>query len=417
MELYITDNRDTENQIDVRFWVQVGSQVRLTGRSRLRALQLELHPDKQPEERRSVVQPLFLLVQKEWESQPEENESHESETFGVPQSFKRDTAPKGERQERWPGWEWARRQATAFSEDTARPTQSAPRSKRSSQQSKQQSWQSTNNDFGKAAGPANDFSTFTAHETSAEADTDDDVDNGHQLEMGTHWTPESEDDEDAGIVPLLTRSWIFENVMHAFTNIQIARRSRGLDAEKPGHPWKTKMDRLEAEAWRLYAKQQCESGFHKFAVAEHLHKAIGLHPGRGELYLDRARSRLRFACPDGSDLLQMQKALSSEMQLQILEDCEKALARDSTLLEAFDLSIQLRCIKFEFLEVQSLATRGRRSALVGDSQVQASHFNSWRRCAKAVSRGLEKAQCALKVARPVIYFAVPFRLKDVEGSN
>jgi len=36
-------------------------------RSRLRALQRELHPDKQPPELRALAQPLFHLVQREWE--------------------------------------------------------------------------------------------------------------------------------------------------------------------------------------------------------------------------------------------------------------------------------------------------------------------------------------------------------------
>uniref|UniRef100_A0A7S4QKX8 Uncharacterized protein n=1 Tax=Alexandrium monilatum TaxID=311494 RepID=A0A7S4QKX8_9DINO len=36
-------------------------------RARLRALQLELHPDKQPPELRKAAQPLFLMVQREWE--------------------------------------------------------------------------------------------------------------------------------------------------------------------------------------------------------------------------------------------------------------------------------------------------------------------------------------------------------------
>lgn len=37
-------------------------------KKRLRSLQLELHPDKQPPEMRSHVQPLFLLVQQGWEA-------------------------------------------------------------------------------------------------------------------------------------------------------------------------------------------------------------------------------------------------------------------------------------------------------------------------------------------------------------
>jgi hypothetical protein len=36
-------------------------------RSGLRSLQRELHPDKQPPELRSHAQPLFMLVQREWE--------------------------------------------------------------------------------------------------------------------------------------------------------------------------------------------------------------------------------------------------------------------------------------------------------------------------------------------------------------
>uniref|UniRef100_A0A7S4QN57 Uncharacterized protein n=1 Tax=Alexandrium monilatum TaxID=311494 RepID=A0A7S4QN57_9DINO len=41
-------------------------------RARLRALQLELHPDKQPPELRKAAQPLFLMVQREWELLHEE---------------------------------------------------------------------------------------------------------------------------------------------------------------------------------------------------------------------------------------------------------------------------------------------------------------------------------------------------------
>merc|ERR1712039_1021819 len=37
-------------------------------KKRLRALQLELHPDKQVPDRRKYAQPLFLLVQAEWEA-------------------------------------------------------------------------------------------------------------------------------------------------------------------------------------------------------------------------------------------------------------------------------------------------------------------------------------------------------------
>jgi len=41
-------------------------------RTRLRRLQLELHPDKQPPERRVLSQPLFLLVQDRWEGEGED---------------------------------------------------------------------------------------------------------------------------------------------------------------------------------------------------------------------------------------------------------------------------------------------------------------------------------------------------------
>lgn len=367
----------------------------------MRALQLELHPDKQPEQRRSAVQPLFLLVQKEWESLPEAEQSehemhemcerHEKST----KSHSKNRAPQTQGPS---SWEWARRQATAFSEDAMNQGPNASRSRHGFQRNRRQQGQegATNNFFKPAAATNSPSCSFNEHEATADTDTDDGEDR-NQIEMGTHWTPEQEDDEDTGIVPLLATR-IFENVMHAFSSIQLARRSRGLDAEKPGHPWRAKMDRLEAEAWRLYAKQQCEGGFHKFAVAEHLHKAINLYPARGELYLDRARSRLNFVCP-ALDLVQIQTKVSSEMQLQILEDCEAALARDSSLLDAFDLAIRLRYIRFELVEVQTLAAQGRRSALVS-CNARAGDFTSWRRCAKAVSRGLERAQGALKVAQP-----------------
>jgi len=47
-------------------------------KKRLRALQLELHPDKQAPERRQAAQPLFLLVQEEWEATEAEEKGQQA---------------------------------------------------------------------------------------------------------------------------------------------------------------------------------------------------------------------------------------------------------------------------------------------------------------------------------------------------
>ncbi|CAJ1440757.1 unnamed protein product [Effrenium voratum] len=275
-------------------------------RSQLRALQLELHPDKQPEGRRLAAQPLFLLVQSEWEAEKEEPVRHPPQEDGA--------ARRNE-----DAWEW---------ED----------------------------------------------------------DQGNQIELGTHWTLQEEDDEGTGIVALLSTG-TFENAMEAFTSIQIARRSRGLDAERPGHSWKAKMDRFEAEAWRLYAVQQGQTGFQRFAIAEHLQKAIRLHPDRGELYLERAKSRMSMASAGSIPDKELQK---------VLDDCQAAISRDGSLGEAFDLAIRARLASLAsasapeptLAEIADLASRGRRTAADAD-------FVAWRRCAKAAHRGLRKAQDAI----------------------
>ena len=350
-------------------------------RQRLRALQLELHPDKQPEDRRSVVQPLFLLVQQEWESQPEEVETTTTldKDEGRPQNWE---------------WEWAKRRATAFSDQDKAKEQNSK-----TKQPKKQGQGAT-----KPKPKPKPTSKATVPETrhfAFNTDIGDSDSDGHdQLEMGSHWTPYSEDDEDTGIVPLLAMG-SFESAMHAFTSIQLARRSRGLDAEKPGHPWKAKMDRFEAEAWRLYAKQQVQKGFQKFAIAEHLYKAISLHPDRGELYFDRAISRVRFAClgTETPSVTDLSKLPDKEFQ-KVLEDCETALCWDSSLLDAFDLALRLCCVSFELSKISDLATRGRRSALAHHNGDRARDFAAWRRSAKVVQRGLDEAQKALSVTCP-----------------
>ena len=247
-------------------------------RQRLRLLQLELHPDKQPEERRLVVQPLFLLVQQAWELQQEVQEV---------------VSPR----QAW--CDWAQR-ARAFNEKETPKAKAKPKAREAPRAEPKP----------KAPREAKvpDLGTSESSE-------------GERALPGRHWSPQDEEDED-GIVAFLS-SGSLEDVMQAFTSIQVARRSRGLDAERPGHPWKAKMDRLEAEAWRLLAKQQRSSGFHRFAMAEHLQKAISLDPGRGELYLDRALSRLA----DNVSLEALAELDQGELS-KALEDVNLALSKD-----------------------------------------------------------------------------------------
>ena len=258
-----------------------------------------------------------------------------------------------------------------------------------------------------------EFSEFRKFTFSTEDLSTDSENPGAELQMGSHWTPDSEDDEDSGIVPLLV-SGSFENAMHAFTSIQLARRTRGLDAEKAGHPWKQKMDRLEAEAWRLYAKQQGQNGFHQFAIAEHLQKAISLHPDRGELYFDRAMYRVRLSShsspeADVTDLSILSRLQHKDFQ-KVLEDCEAAISRDCTLLDAFDVLLRLHCVKgldaFDVSKVYDLALQGRQSARAMGDDERASDFASWRRCAKVLQRGLRRAQSALSVTWLIIWLSL-----------
>eukprot|EP00435_Cladocopium_sp_Y103_P067107 s1043_g29.t1 len=361
-------------------------------RQRLRALQLELHPDKQPEDRRSAVQPLFLLVQREWESQCEESQVKSGGPHGCHGSDGHWATHQAS------PWEWARRQASAFSQaqqgtGTRNSRETGGRSSASKQVPKAKA---TTKPTRPTQTQTPGSFTFSTEDLSTDSETEA---AGTELQMGKHWTPGSEDDEDSGIVPLLA-SGSFEDAMHAFTSIQLARRTRGLDAEKVGHPWKQKMDRFEAEAWRLYAKQQGQNGFHQFAIAEHLQKAISLHPDRGELYFDRAMYRVRLSCPeaDVTDLSILSRLQDKDFQ-KVLEDCEAAISRDSTLLDAFDLSLRLHCVKgldaFELSKVYDLALQGRRSAQAMGDDERASDFASWRRCAKVLQRGLQRAQSAL----------------------
>ena len=378
-------------------------QTKFSWRQRLRALQLELHPDKQPEDRRSVVQPLFLLVQREWESQCEESEMKSEphgprEPHGPPEPHGSD----GHWASQASPWEWARRQASAFSHEAqGTATRNAKRETGGRSNASKQGPKAKPST--KPTGPTQTQNpgsfTFSTEDLSTDSENP-----GAELQMGSHWTPDSEDDEDSGIVPLLV-SGSFENAMHAFTSIQLARRTRGLDAEKAGHPWKQKMDRLEAEAWRLYAKQQGQNGFHQFAIAEHLQKAISLHPDRGELYFDRAMHRVRLSSHSSPDADVTDLSILSRLQhkdfQKVLEDCEAAISRDCTLLDAFDISLRLHCVQgldaFDLSKVYDLALQGRQSARAMGDDERASDFASWRRCAKVLQRGLRRAQSALSV--------------------
>ena len=377
-------------------------------RQQLRALQLELHPDKQPEDRRVAVQPLFLLVQTAWESQPLESEACDGrgETAA--------TAPTS--------WDWARRQATAFSAKQHTNTDRSRKNAKAKAEPKAPKAKQT---------PKPRTGNFTF---STDLDDSDDGGQANELQMGNHWTPESENEDDVmgildhfhgflmlflkmylnktiqnptskkpllviwlglqGIIPLLA-SGRFEDAMEAFTSIQLARRTKGLEAEKVNHPWRKKMDRLEAEAWRIYAKEQQQKGFHQFAIAEHLQKAIKLHPDRGELYFDRAMYRVR-ACCDPDDLSALSRLQEKDFR-KVLEDCEAAISRDSRLLDAFDLTLRLQFVHFDLSKVQDLARRGRQSAYAEGDSSRATEFTAWRRCAKVIQRGLQQAQNALSV--------------------
>ena len=346
-------------------------------RSQLRALQLELHPDKQPEGRRLAAQPLFLLVQSEWEAEKEEPVRHPPQEDGA--------ARRNE-----DAWEWARRHAKAFNEQNTRDERTSHTrgyAKAAGQKPKRPEAQKPQPSFKpRTTQPSQ---TNTSFDEGLGVDSEED-DQGNQIELGTHWTLQEEDDEGTGIVALLSTG-TFENAMEAFTSIQIARRSRGLDAERPGHSWKAKMDRFEAEAWRLYAVQQGQTGFQRFAIAEHLQKAIRLHPDRGELYLERAKSRMSMASAGSIPDKELQK---------VLDDCQAAISRDGSLGEAFDLAIRARLASLAsasapeptLAEIADLASRGRRTAADAD-------FVAWRRCAKAAHRGLRKAQDAITASR------------------
>ena len=67
-------------------------------------------------------------------------------------------------------------------------------------------------------------------------------------------------------------------------------------------------------------------------MAEHLQKAISLDPGRGELYFDRALSRLA-----GADSLEALAELDEGELSKALEDVNLALCKDvqATLFAAF----------------------------------------------------------------------------------
>ena len=386
-------------------------QTKFSWRQRLRALQLELHPDKQPEDRRSVVQPLFLLVQREWESQCEESEMKSEphgprEPHGPPEPHGSD----GHWASQASPWEWARRQASAFSHEAqGAATRNAKRETGGRSNAAKQGPKAKPST--KPTGPTGPTQTQNSGSfTFSTEDLSTDSENpGAELQMGSHWTPDSEDDEDSGIVPLLV-SGSFENAMHAFTSIQLARRTRGLDAEKAGHPWKQKMDRLEAEAWRLYAKQQGQNGFHQFAIAEHLQKAISLHPDRGELYFDRAMYRVRLSShsspeADVTDLSILSRLQHKDFQ-KVLEDCEAAISRGLHFVRclrriaSFALRQRLGCLwSFESL----------RSGASGASKCTG---HGWRRtsqrlcvlaplCQSAPTRSPTSPKCAL---RDMAYF-------------
>ena len=343
-------------------------------RARLRALQRELHPDKHPPWLRDHVQPLFVMVQREWEAHDAAQRCRDREQA------------EGDSQEG----------AAAAEAETPREEATA----RQRREEEERRWHREEQNYREAQEAGG--SDFAAQRLELQRLADAARRNRSWEQVG----PGEEMDRADLVFPggllkvsrLLGGLWQVSHgaVLEALEIVDQLRSAQGW-REALQSP---QLDLLEAEALRQQAHRHASSGRYGDAIYGCLQRAIALDGSRAELHTLRALCRLRQHFAPGfrfpTELLPSQAHAVRE----VLEDVERASVLGPALADAYELAVPLLLARGDLEAAERLAQRG--AEAVQDSR-RAEALGREHAYARDLRQGLERAE-ALVVAeenRPV----------------
>eukprot|EP00930_Biecheleria_cincta_P088591 TRINITY_DN77849_c0_g1_i1.p1 TRINITY_DN77849_c0_g1~~TRINITY_DN77849_c0_g1_i1.p1 ORF type:complete len:494 (-),score=100.79 TRINITY_DN77849_c0_g1_i1:244-1725(-) len=202
--------------------------------------------------------------------------------------------------------------------------------------------------------------------------------------------PEDKNATSRDSIAQLLMSNSLNQAQEALDIIEAARRETNCDAAGT-HV----LDQYEAEALRQQACYHAEAGRYSVAIEAHLKKAIRLHPGRAQLYADRARYRLQEHCPG----LPQEGAFPTESAhseaMRAAGDCELALALDPSLADAYDLILPVRFAQADLAAAERLLDCG--ESAVSDSN-RAETLREHGRLVRFLRQGVEEVEALLQAA-------------------